>query len=195
MDAIQESISIGKPNLIGLSIDIFGQYQFDQASGSKAVTRVVALNSCDVVTRPSAGGAFQRILQHNNSRKGDKKNMPPEVQTQETQQQSTPPAEQQQQTQQTQQASAEQIQETISKSNEMVRRMQEMEALQSRMIEQEQKLKLQESQFILKQSLAESILPVATKKKIEAKFAGRVFEACEASERDDGHVRYDGRTD
>ncbi len=176
-DIIKELFQAGQPNLIGLSIDIFGQYQFNQAMGAKEVTRVVALNSCDVVTRPSAGGAFQRILQHNNSRKGDNKNMPPEVQTQETQQQSTPPAEQQQQTQQ--QATPEQIQETISKSNDIVKRMQEMEELNRRMIEQEQKLKLQESQFILKQSLAESILPVATKKKIEAKFSGRVFEASE----------------
>lgn len=175
-DIIKESFQAGNPNLIGLSIDIFGQYQFNQALGAKEVTRIVSLNSCDIVTRPSAGGAFQRIL-HHQERKGDNKIMLPEV-TQENKDQQN-----QQQTQssdqQQQQASAEQIQETISKSNDIVKRMQEMESLQARMIEQEQKLKMQESQFILKQSLAESILPAATKKKIEAKFANRIFEAQE----------------
>jgi superfamily II RNA helicase len=161
-DIIKESFEAGQPNLIGLSIDIFGQYQFNQAMGAKEVTRVVSLNSCDIVTRPSAGGSFQRILHHNNNtRKGDI-HMPPEVTQEKTQQQNTTPAEQQQQNtppaqQQTQQASAEQIQESISKSNEMLKRMQEMDALQERLVSQENKLKLQESQLILRQSLAESI--------------------------------------
>jgi hypothetical protein len=179
-DIIQESFQAGQPNLIGLSIDIFGQYQFNQSLGAKEVTRVVALNSCDIVTRPSAGGSFQRILHHQVPRKGDKKRMDPVTQDPPAiQQQQTPQPEPQTQSQQQQQATPEQIQETITKSNDIVRRMQEMEALQARMVEQENKLKLQESQFILKQSLAESILPAATKKKIEAKFAGRVFEASE----------------
>jgi hypothetical protein len=57
---IQESHTINKPDLIGLSIDIFGHCQ--QQNDVKVVTRVVALNSCDVVTRPSAGGSINRIL-------------------------------------------------------------------------------------------------------------------------------------
>src|SRR5947209_19979393 len=59
---IQEACSLGRPELIGLSIDIFGQWQMNEASKSKDVTSVVSLNSCDVVTRPYAGGAFRRIL-------------------------------------------------------------------------------------------------------------------------------------
>src|SRR5262249_21252897 len=57
---IQESHALNKPDLIGLSIDIFGHCQ--QQDNVKAVTRVIALNSCDVVTRPSAGGSMNRIL-------------------------------------------------------------------------------------------------------------------------------------
>ncbi len=61
---IAEVQQLGKPDLIGLSIDIFGNWQHDDATNAKTVTRVLALNSCDVVTRPSAGGTINRIL-HN----------------------------------------------------------------------------------------------------------------------------------
>ena len=64
---IVESQDIGKPDLIGLSIDIFGHWQHDQAQDAKVVTRVIALNSCDVVARPSAGGSIDRILHSNPS--------------------------------------------------------------------------------------------------------------------------------
>ncbi len=177
-DIIKESFQAGQPNLIGLSIDIFGQYQFNQSLGAKEVTRIVSLNSCDVVTRPSAGGSFQRILHHNNTRKGDNIHMDPKDKDKNTATQD-PPTEQQKQEIQSEktQATPEQIKESISQNNEMVRRMQEMEALNSRMVEQENKLKMRESQFILKQSLAESILPAATKKIIEEKFKDRIFEA------------------
>jgi phage major head subunit gpT-like protein len=75
---IREACALGHPELIGLSIDIYGTWQPLEtgmesamnagASGRagralKEVTAVVALNSCDIVTRPSAGGAFQHILQ------------------------------------------------------------------------------------------------------------------------------------
>ena len=59
---IQEACAVGHPELIGLSIDIFGQWQLNEASRTREVTNVVSLNSCDVVTRPSAGGSFRRIL-------------------------------------------------------------------------------------------------------------------------------------
>jgi hypothetical protein len=59
---IHEAFSLGRPDLIGLSIDIFGQWQMNEATRAKEVTKVVALNSCDVVTRPSAGGTMNRIL-------------------------------------------------------------------------------------------------------------------------------------
>jgi len=92
---IREAVTLGRPELIGLSIDIYGTWQprtdlagtgrqkgssthsQSQRSGNaatiatggnstqplKEVTGVLALNSCDVVTRPSAGGSFQRMLQ------------------------------------------------------------------------------------------------------------------------------------
>jgi phage major head subunit gpT-like protein len=81
---IREACALDHPELIGLSIDIYGVWQpmeagmevaTDGARGAgggqsgrqgrrlKEVTSVVALNSCDIVTRPSAGGAFQHILQ------------------------------------------------------------------------------------------------------------------------------------
>ncbi|MGH2479463.1 MAG: hypothetical protein ACRDHW_07405, partial [Ktedonobacteraceae bacterium] len=66
---IREACVLHNPGLIGLSIDIYGTWQ-PSATGVrgkntqalKEVTGVLALNSCDVVTRPSAGGAFQHIL-------------------------------------------------------------------------------------------------------------------------------------
>ncbi|MGH7239225.1 MAG: hypothetical protein ACREHG_04060, partial [Candidatus Saccharimonadales bacterium] len=71
---IREACELGNPGLIGLSIDIYGTWQPlpDPPPGAhaknkqvlKEVTGVLALNSCDVVTHPSAGGAFQHIL-HN----------------------------------------------------------------------------------------------------------------------------------
>lgn len=59
---IQEAVSLGRPELIGVSIDILGQWQLSEATRHKHITNVLALNSCDVVTRPSAGGAIRRIL-------------------------------------------------------------------------------------------------------------------------------------
>src|SRR5579875_204042 len=70
-NTIHEACALGQPELIGLSIDIFGTWQpmetgnteGKQGQRLKEVTSVMALNSCDIVTRPSAGGAFQHILQ------------------------------------------------------------------------------------------------------------------------------------
>ncbi len=59
---IQEAFTLGKPNLIGLSIDIFGNWQVNEATRAKQITQVLALNSCDIVTKPSAGGKLNRIL-------------------------------------------------------------------------------------------------------------------------------------
>ncbi|HEU0001976.1 MAG TPA: Mu-like prophage major head subunit gpT family protein [Ktedonobacteraceae bacterium] len=64
---IQEAVALDKPDLIGLSIDIFGNWQPSEERQAKQVTRVLSLNSCDIVTRPSAGGSFQRILHHHDT--------------------------------------------------------------------------------------------------------------------------------
>ncbi|MBV9228014.1 MAG: hypothetical protein JOZ18_01785, partial [Chloroflexi bacterium] len=67
---IKEACALDRPELIGLSIDIFGQWQLNETTRAKEVTSVVALNSCDIVTRPSAGGTFRRIL-HDTSPQGE----------------------------------------------------------------------------------------------------------------------------
>ncbi len=59
---IREAIQLGRANLIGLSIDIIAQWQLNETTKAREVTHVITLNSCDIVTRPSAGGTFQRIL-------------------------------------------------------------------------------------------------------------------------------------
>ena len=180
-DIIKESFAAGNPNLIGLSIDIFGQYQFNAALGAKEVTRVVSLNSCDVVTRPSAGGSFQRIL-HHQERKGDTKQMDPKEKDKNNSTATQDPPTEQQQTQQKQeptQATAQQIQEAISKNNEMLARMQELDAQKAKMAELESTIKTRESQLFLRECLNESILPKAAKEQIEAKFKDRIFEAQE----------------
>ena len=68
---IQEAVALDRPDLIGLSIDIFGNWQPSEERQAKQVTRVLSLNSCDIVTRPSAGGAFQRILHHHHDTQGE----------------------------------------------------------------------------------------------------------------------------
>jgi len=62
---VQEACVLGKPELIGLSVDILGSWQLNEASKAREVTHVLSLNSCDIVTRPSAGGAFRRIIHSN----------------------------------------------------------------------------------------------------------------------------------
>ncbi|WP_069801478.1 phage major capsid protein [Thermogemmatispora onikobensis] len=64
---IREACTLGQPGLIGLSIDIYGTWQLRESRDSsrplREVISVSALNSCDIVTRPSAGGTIRRILQ------------------------------------------------------------------------------------------------------------------------------------
>lgn len=59
---IVEAMKIGRPDLVGVSIDIIGVAEHDTGVQARRVSKVLSLNSCDVVTRASAGGAFQRIL-------------------------------------------------------------------------------------------------------------------------------------
>src|SRR5882724_11814974 len=46
---IQEACALGRPELVGLSIDILGKWQQNQESQAREVTRVLSLNSCDIV--------------------------------------------------------------------------------------------------------------------------------------------------
>ena len=60
-EMICEALEQGVPGLVGISIDVDGMVEARQdASGqfTTEVTRIVRLNSCDIVTKPSAGGAI-----------------------------------------------------------------------------------------------------------------------------------------
>jgi hypothetical protein len=60
-EMICEALEQGVPGLVGISIDVDGMVEARQdASGQfiTEVTRIVRLNSCDIVTKPSAGGAI-----------------------------------------------------------------------------------------------------------------------------------------
>ena len=195
---IQESLALGNPNLIGLSIDIFGQYQFNQSLGAKEVTRIVSFNSSDIVTRPSAGGAFQRIL-HHDQRKGDNHTMDPKNKEnstatqdppadQQIQQNQTPPAEQQQTTppaptvQTSQITEAEiiqnaRLQEQIQFQTQFFEKQKaEMAAAQAEMQRIMEAAKIDRAQVMLERRLQESILPEAVRKQVKSRFDGRIFE-------------------
>src|SRR5579871_200009 len=62
---LREALEQGMPGLVGISIDVQAnvEAQRNGASGQmvNAVTRFVAMNSCDVVTKPSAGGRLLGI--------------------------------------------------------------------------------------------------------------------------------------
>jgi hypothetical protein len=56
---LREALEQGMPGLVGISIDVQATVEPQRGAGGQmvnAVTRFVAMNSCDVVTKPSAGG-------------------------------------------------------------------------------------------------------------------------------------------
>lgn len=154
---IYEAVSIGKPDLVGLSIDIFGQWSQDASSTAKHVTSVRQINSCDIVTRPSAGGSFQRILHSED--KGDLTHMDPITippipasNGDETPPQPTPPGGASQ--------AAQHIQE------------QQQQDVQSLL----QQVQLERAQLALERRLLESVLPQAVLAPIRERYTGRIFE-------------------
>src|SRR5713226_120011 len=184
---IHESVLLGKPNLIGLSIDIFGQWQ--QENNSKKVTNVKQLNSCDIVTRPSAGGSVQRILHDLPSNKSEQLqggNTSMEELNTTTTPQSDPPA-QPQITQTPPPAPAtQQIQEQTQPSSTMLeqhtRMMEQLQGLEAQRVEVEklmQQAKMGNAQLMLERKLHESILPAAIKGQLKERFTGRIFEESE----------------
>jgi len=153
---IKEAVSLGKPDLIGLSIDIFGNWQHSDQLKAREVTQVLSLNSCDIVTRPSAGGSFQRIL---HSTQGEPYNMdnqdppvnPPEP---EAHPPATPPA----------------PPTNITEDATLVAIREQMQAAMAQ-------VNLDRSQLLLERRLMECVLPEAVKAPIRARYTGRVFEA------------------
>jgi hypothetical protein len=168
---IQEACTLGRPELIGLSIDIFGQWSTNATTKAKDVTSVVSLNSCDVVTRPSAGGAFRRILHD----EGDSPVHPTTTLAAGIQvlPGSTPAS-----TDGTQLSPTEQITEhpTPAPASPAARLMEAQRAEIECMLAQ---ARLERAELLLERRLQESILPAAVKEQVRTKFKGRVFEEVE----------------
>ncbi len=62
---VQEAVEMGRPDVLGLSIDSLASVRTQQQNGKRVqvVERIPVLRSCDVVTRAAAGGAFERLLE------------------------------------------------------------------------------------------------------------------------------------
>jgi phage major head subunit gpT-like protein len=181
---IKEAVSLGKPDLIGLSIDIFGNWQHSEQLAAREVTKVVSLNSCDIVTRPSAGGSFQRILhstkggvdiQASNAaqsrlafgsegQKGRPSTMPDPITTDQNPP-ANPPA-----------PPAPPVNPpappptNIQEDATLVAIREQMQAALAQ-------VNLDRSQLTLERRLMECVLPEAVKAPIRARYASRVFEA------------------
>ncbi len=184
---IKEAVALGRPELIGLSIDIFGTLQaMSEARGGRRlqeVTNVLALNSCDIVTRPSAGGVFQHILHgteagqqadflyHTNTggaMEQDIENVGIDLARPTPAQNIAPTPREATELMATAaetpaEGAAQRVSEEIGRNSEELLR----------------ELRLERAQLLLERRLAESVLPEAVRGVVRQKFAGRIFEAAE----------------
>ena len=66
---VREAVELGRPDVLGLSIDSLASVRTQQENGKRTqvVEGIPALRSCDVVTRAAAGGAFERIVAEEDS--------------------------------------------------------------------------------------------------------------------------------
>jgi hypothetical protein len=196
---IREACQLGRTDLIGLSIDVFGHWQPDDANNAKAVTRIIALNSCDVVTRPSAGGTLNRILHSvGTTYREGVSSMNPTIETNPTTTEIVDPAP----TSPTQVAHepsttagtqpSTQVQESTTTAvleplqpqllQELARMQEQQRLIEAQRAEMEQLLaqaRLDRAQALLEKKLQESVLPVAVRSHLREKFAGRAFEESE----------------
>lgn len=167
---IHEACLLKRPELIGLSIDILGQWQLNETTRARDVTSVISLNSCDVVTKPSAGGAFKRIL-HSASAPFSSEStssISPLLPTQGvTQTMSDIPH-----------ASNEAL-----TSVPLDAKPTGEDSLQQRLTEQQEQfdtqmreLQLERAQLLLERRLLESVLPEPIKTTVRARYQGRFFE-------------------
>ncbi len=169
---IQEAVALDRPDLIGLSIDIFGNWQPSEERQAKQVTRVLSLNSCDIVTRPSAGGSFQRILHHHD--KGE-----PHMMTSTSLEQA--PDEQAQPDNGT--AFSPPTFPTLANSNtsqaETPDQSRVMEAQQTAIQTALAEIQREKCALRLERRLMESQLPEAAQQHLRQQFDGRIFENAE----------------
>ncbi len=172
---IQEAVALDKPDLIGLSIDIFGNWQQSEERKVKHVTRVLSLNSCDIVTRPSAGGAFQRIL-HSHDTQGEPHMMTSESLEQASDEQaqtgngaaSSPPA-----------SHSSPSANTGASQAETTEQSRVMEAQQAAIQTALAEIQREKCALLLERRLMESQLPEAARQHLHQQFGGRIFESAE----------------
>ena len=172
---IQEAVALEKPDLIGLSIDIFGNWQQSEERQARHVTRVLSLNSCDIVTRPSAGGSFQRIL-HSHDTEGEPHMMTSESLEQAADEQaqpgngaaSSPPAP----PTPTPATSGAPQAETAEQSRVM-------EAQQATIQAALAEIRREKCALLLERRLMESQLPEAAQQHLRQQFGNRAFESSE----------------
>ncbi|MBV9688137.1 MAG: hypothetical protein JO202_00330 [Ktedonobacteraceae bacterium] len=164
---IAEACTLGRLELIGLSIDIFGNWQLNETTRAKEVNSIASLNSCDIVTRPSAGGALRRIL--HSEEQGE--NIPMSQGTE------TVPESQDTQAPATPQAPPP---PTASPTPSHI--LEQQHLLEQQRLQVEQLMataRLERAGLLLERRLQESILPGAVKEQIKGRFTGRVFEETE----------------
>ncbi|HEV2581368.1 MAG TPA: Mu-like prophage major head subunit gpT family protein [Ktedonobacteraceae bacterium] len=177
-----EAVALGKPNLIGLSIDIFGAWE--QADSARNVTRIVSLNSCDVVTRPSAGGAIKRVLHSDALAPVDQDNPPSSEPPQ-----STPSSQsllqgessfmdiQETQLPQTPTASPPETPRPASQATTPASHI--SEAQQAVINAALADIQRERCALLLERRLLETQLPQAAQQQVRAQFTGRIFEETE----------------
>lgn len=146
---ISEACQLGRPELIGLSVDLLGSWQIDEASQAREITAIHTLNSCDIVTRPSAGGGFRRILHHDTPKGGSSM------------------ADQQQAHEQFSQLPLPQVE-----ADHIMEQQQQLERMR-------QEIQRQRCDLALERRLSESILPEPVKAQVRGRFKDRVFEEAE----------------
>ena len=186
---IKEAVALGRPELIGLSIDIYGTLQAMSGTHGgrrlQEVTGILALNSCDIVTKPSAGGVFQHILHGMEAGQ----HLPVDTITGGTMEQDSVTgteehAEAQSAASTPTETTTPPVGADLSRPSPFVladlsrpRHINEEIGRDSQELLRE--LRLERAQLLLERRLAESVLPEAVRGVVRQKFAGRVFEATE----------------
>jgi hypothetical protein len=172
---IQEACALGRPELVGLSIDILGKWQQNQESQAREVTRVLSLNSCDIVTRPSAGGSFRRILHHQTGSEHASPASPPADHTTINH----PVVPQGEISPMSEQHSEEATSTTSEHASHIVEQQSQLEHLRLQVEQQLQEVRQQKAELTLERRLQESALPIAVKEQIKARLTNRIFEEAE----------------
>jgi hypothetical protein len=142
------------PSLCDLSIDAFGETERG-SDGTQTVTSLKKVLSVDVVTRPSAGGSFDRLIQSDRG-----KETPPVVVELTEQDKKLAALEEQ----------------AAKQAGELTTLRQIHEADVAR------RVKLAECSAALTTKLTEAALPEIVGRKLEKRFAGRAFELAELEE-------------